>query len=281
MRSRNGRDRTSSGSRSGSASAITAWWARPVSSRIWRSLRSRSRRHAPTAARSMCRAPWLPPNTRTVRRSGSRSSSPWASLARRSRSGGTAATSSRMGFPVSSTRLRPRKRRCASGNDTAVAAARRDRNRLARPGTAFCSCRTTGRPALNAAITAGPLAYPPIPTTTSTSSTRGRHRLTDRSITKGNRNRPADRRRTRGAASTSTNGNPAAGTSWASSPNDVPANRTSAPWSATRRLPTASAGYTCPAVPPPAMRTFIGGSFSRPGAAGPGRCSPGSRSPPA
>ena len=136
---------------------------------------------------------------------------------------------SRMGFPVTTVRVRRGNDGAAPGKDRATTRAIRDRTRLARPGTAFCSWTTTGRWARLPATTAGTLTNPPIPTTTSAPWTRGRTRRTDPSAVTGARSAPTETFRTNGRASISTKGNPAAGTSLASCPVAVPAKVTSAP----------------------------------------------------
>src|SRR5258708_6550635 len=56
-------------------------------------------------------------------------------------------------------------------------------------------------------------------------------------------------------ARTSSSGNPASGTSLVSNPRAVPTNRTSAPCVSRSSRAIASAGITCPPVPPPAIKT--------------------------
>src|SRR6202021_1750167 len=54
----------------------------------------------------------------------------------------------------------------------------------------------------------------------------------------------------------SSSGNPASGTSRVSNPRSVPTNRTSAPCASRNSRAIASAGITCPPVPPPAISTL-------------------------
>src|SRR5439155_6427753 len=70
--------------------------------------------------------------------------------------------------------------------------------------------------------------------------------------TNGARTAEIDTRLTNGLARSTWNGKPAVGTSLASTPVSVPRNDTSAPRARSSR-PTARPGYTCPAVPPPAI----------------------------
>ena len=135
--------------------------------------------------------------------------------------------SARTGLPVRTVRARRGRARRASANASATVRAGRAKVRFASPGTAFCSCRTTGRRERNEARTTGTLTYPPIPTTTSAASTRGRTALTDRTAATGAVTALTETLRSSGRASTATSSNPASATRRPSCPPDVPAKRTS------------------------------------------------------
>ena len=93
--------------------------------------------------------PSEPPATSTTLRSWGRPSSSRARL-RESGERSTAATSGRMGFPVTTARGRG-----VPSNDTALARAKRAVSRLTAPGTAFCSATTKGTRRSTAAAAAG------------------------------------------------------------------------------------------------------------------------------
>src|SRR6266851_3074935 len=191
------------------------------------------------------RAPWLPPNTsnRTVRDGSSFcGSSPIAKNSRRT------------GIPV--TRA-PRKYRRVSSKFTAAALTHLPTSRFASPGTAFGSNASVGTCSRIAAIIAGPEAYPPTPTTTSGLKL---HKSPTNRITPSGRSNNV---RTRVARLTyfncptwiNSSENPASGTSLVSNPRAVPTNHTPAPYASRSSRAIASAGITCPPLPPPAIRT--------------------------
>jgi hypothetical protein len=97
-------------------------------------------------------APWLPPNTNRVRRRGSRPNVARASARSEARS--SRASSGRTGLPTS-TALPGGKASIAAATPTPTRLAKRAASRLARPGTAFDSCSTTGTPAMRAAAATG------------------------------------------------------------------------------------------------------------------------------
>ena len=119
---------------------------------------SRAGRHAPTAARSRCSAPWLPPNTTTVRRR-PRGRTPTRLVGERVAVRGTRhdLLADRVAREHGATRrrgTRPRLRRSQRDHVRPDAPA----VWFASPGTAFCSWSTTGTRSRRAARTAGTLA---------------------------------------------------------------------------------------------------------------------------
>src|SRR6202046_81373 len=195
------------------------------------------------------RAPWLPPKTssRTTRDGPSldEALSPRSPMAKNSRL---------TGIPV--TRA-PRKYLRVSSKFTAAAFTRLPTSRFASPGTAFGSKARVGTRSRIAAIIAGPEAYPPTPTTTSglKSRTSPTQRITPSGRSTSVRNRVATLTFFNCPTRINSSGNPASGTSLVSSPRAVPTNRTSAPCASRSSRAIASAGMTCPPVPPPAIRT--------------------------
>ena len=119
--------------------------AAPVLTSNWRSPRSRRSGNAEVIVRSMWSAPWLPPNTSTVARSGMRSNASRASARSRSRSATTARISWRIGLPVRSMRAPVGRRAAVPANVVATTEAQRAASRFTTPGTVFGSIRTSGR----------------------------------------------------------------------------------------------------------------------------------------
>src|SRR5437773_2364549 len=115
-----------------------------------------------------------------------------------------------------------------------------------------------------AAATAGAITYPPIPSTTS-----GRKRSTIRSAARRAVGMRYGRARFFQGASRSSprtrtvsSSNPAAGTRRSAGPPARPTSRPAPPGSSTRNArATASAGYRCPPVPPPAIKSLITASI--------------------
>ena len=107
---------------------------------------------AATRAWLILRAPWLPPNTNRVRRSGSRPNAASPSACRPWRS--SRVSSGRTGLPT--TTVRPGgKPAAASLTPRAIRLATLAASRLAIPGTAFCSWSTTGTRSSLAATATG------------------------------------------------------------------------------------------------------------------------------
>src|SRR5437588_8178524 len=79
--------------------------------------------------------------------------------------GGISKNSRRTGLPV--TTPLPGKYSSAASNDNAAISTNLANRRLVKPGTAFNSMSTVGKPINDAVKTTGPLTYPPAPTTTS------------------------------------------------------------------------------------------------------------------
>ena len=107
------------------------------------------RRIASMAASLMRWAPRLPPKTNTVGRPG---------VERELLQGGGAVAAqdvARIGLPVTFRWSRRRKCERASTNDRCTSSAIWASQRLARPGTLFCSCSTTGRRSSQAASATG------------------------------------------------------------------------------------------------------------------------------
>src|SRR5262249_36851775 len=155
--------------------------------------------------------------------------------------------------------------RPSSGNASVTRRASGATMRFAMPRWASASISTTGRLRSQAARAAGPAAYPPAPTTTSA----WRRRIARAARGPAAAARPSaarvrsGMRRSRPRIGTRSSGNPAAATSPAAAPRPLAMNPTSAP-RARSALATASAGITCPAVPPAAISTRV------PEGAGPG-----------
>ena len=156
MRSTNGTILTSSPRPSGSAPAQAARTSassrRPQACRTWTAAGSGQWAVASTTAWLMRRAPWLPPNTNRVRRPGSSPKAATASSRRAARS--RRASSGRTGLPTTVVRSGG-KAAAAASTPTAIRLATLAARRLAIPGTAFCSCRTTGTPSIRAARATG------------------------------------------------------------------------------------------------------------------------------
>ena len=189
-------------------------------------------------------APWLPPVIRI-----------WNGSA--GVRDGTAKNSWRTGIPVS-VALCPQSFVGAS-YAVATRVTMPANTRLVNPGSAFGSNTTVGMPRKTAASIIGPAAYPPTP---NAAANLWRCRIVKESHIAGasfarfRANfippiplRPAERM--------VSSGNPASGTSRASIPRWVPTITTSlsSPRAIHSRA-TASAGKTCPPVPPPAISSF-------------------------
>ncbi len=124
----------------------------PITWRMATPVRGRHIRARAATASLMRRAPSEPPNAATTTASAGRPRSCRA-LARAAGWRATARTSDRTGFPVSTARGRG-----VPSNDTAEARATRAAQRLAAPGTAFCSATTIGTRSRAAASTQPALA---------------------------------------------------------------------------------------------------------------------------
>ncbi len=121
-----------------------------------------------------------------------------------------------MGSPVRTTRVPAGRWLWVEPKVVATALAHRAAMRFTNPGTLFGSIRTTGVRVRRAAMIAGALAYPPMPTTTSAARTMGR---TSRAASRAMETALTDRSASRVWAEmtrTGENGKPAAGTSVAS-----------------------------------------------------------------
>ena len=168
--------------------------------------------------------------------------------------GGSAKISARTGTPVASAL---RKYFSVCSKFTAAALTHRPSQRFVIPGTAFGSYATVGTRFKTAASIPGPLAYPPTPTTTCGLNCRSSrtHSTTPNGTSTAVRRRVARLTFFSCPDRTSSSLKPASGTSRVSSPRAVPTNRTSAPCASRNSRAIASAGITCPPVPPPAINT--------------------------
>src|SRR6185312_10960833 len=200
--------------------------------------------------------PRLPPTTST--RSGP------ARSVKRDAGGASATMSSRNGLPTQVARFDclPRS---AFGNPSRMRSAPYASTRVARPATAFASCRISGLPLAMPISAPGNDAKPPKPITTQGRRRRMTRKLSThaRSSAKGpstSVRMPLPRTPRNDTLSKST---PCAGTSRASMPSRVPSQNTRQP-RATSFAATASPGNTWPPVPPVVIITvaFIGGTVN-------------------
>ena len=178
-----------------------------------------------------------------------------------------AAMSERTGFPTQVPAASP----SVAGKPVSTRLATLASQRLVRPATAFCSCRTSGL--LNSPATSppGPETNPPMPSNTSGFRRRRinsawEHATRSRNGMISLRPRPLWRSPSMWMASRS---NPSAATSRDSNPLVLPIQRTSTPRSLRHRA-TARAGITCPPVPPAiTIIRLMDTSGARAGTAGP------------
>ncbi len=186
-------------------------------------------------------APWLPPMTRT------RTAAPRLD-------DGRGEKPARSGTPYCRIAL-PRKLGLASSHARKARLANGARRRFASPTVLLGSSTATGTPRRAAASVAGPDAYPP-----TLRAARGRSLRTipaARSVARMATMAPRMARTAPppfiGSTSIRSSRQPPAGTTRASTPRSVPTKTTSTSASAWTASATATAGKTCPPVPPPAM----------------------------
>src|SRR5215470_7918794 len=215
----------------------------------------------------MARAPWLPPNTNSVGWLPGGFCGIWKKAGR-------------TGTPVT---WQFGKYLQVSSKWTAAADTQCATIRLAKPGTTFGSKAIVETPRRMAAAMAGPEAYPPTPMTTSGWNWASMRR--EFQMARG-RSREVFRRVARltflsAPTCTRRSSNPAAGTRRFSMPRGVPMKSNSAARDFLSSWAMASAGMTCPPVPPPARTTRIlrlsmfAGRLSMMEARGAAGCEPG------